>query len=84
MNALSKAILPQEHTRDWRKFWTSEAPIHAGPGLRLEHGDSWATVRDWETGKVLESFVIATTRSEIIGRLAQLRLDRATASSNHP
>jgi len=76
MNAVLKATLPQHYTREWRQFWQDN--IHfAGPDVRLELGDDWATVRCSHSGRLLDQFNLATIRSEIIGRLAQLRLERA-------
>lgn len=76
MNAIARNTLPREHTRAWRQFWSDSAHV-AGDTVRLELGDTWAALRCRRTGALVEQFVIETTPSEIVGRLAQLRLERA-------
>lgn len=73
--AVSNNAMLRDLTLQWSRFWREEAPEIAGPTVRISFGDDWATARCARTGRLLDSFVIATVRDEITGRLAQLRLN---------
>lgn len=82
MNRAALGVMLAKRSTDWRMFWCEQALEYKRFGFRFEVGGNWATVRDEINGKLLDSFVIETTRSEISGRLAQLLLDKP--SSNNP
>ncbi|MCK9468242.1 MAG: hypothetical protein M0Q49_02390 [Porticoccaceae bacterium] len=76
---VARATLPQEHARAWHAFWAAKAVELGGYDLRVEVGDEWATVRD-DAGRLVEQFVIATTRLDIEGRLTAALVDRLTTT----